>query len=162
MAARGALSLVLLSACTGRLESGLPPASVDGSVLMDLGTPLDGAPATDMGTALIDGGHDAGVGLPGGNLSPVAYGETFYTLVNASVSITDVRANDSDADGDALSVSAHSMPSHGTLRPKQAQARSRIHPPAASSAKIHSRIHRRWRRWSDTAIVNIHVAHPLL
>jgi Bacterial Ig domain/Cadherin-like domain/RTX calcium-binding nonapeptide repeat (4 copies) len=54
------------------------------------------------------------VQVDGGNAAPVAMADSF-TLNEDTPTALDVLGNDTDADGDSLSVGAFSAPSHGTL-----------------------------------------------
>jgi len=54
------------------------------------------------------------VKTPVGNTAPVAHADTITTESNTAVTI-DVLSNDSDVDGDALSISKVSQPAHGAV-----------------------------------------------
>ncbi|MBK8172012.1 MAG: right-handed parallel beta-helix repeat-containing protein [Sandaracinaceae bacterium] len=167
---RSVLCASLLAACTGRIEGGVSlrmdgaigidagSIALDGDVLRpDDGVARDAGPAIDLGSIR----PDAGPVLPGGNISPVAYGDTFYTLVNAAVSITDVRANDNDADGDALTVIAHTLPAHGTLTEMGAGAFSYAPSAGFFGADSFDYTLDDGDGGSDTATVNLHVARTI-
>jgi parallel beta-helix repeat protein len=87
---------------------GQPPADVEGNPRVD----DPGTPNTGAGVRTYDD-RGAYEHLPSGNLPPIALPDAATTPADTPVAV-EVLANDTDPDGDPLSVSSVGSPEHGT------------------------------------------------
>ncbi|MBK8173022.1 MAG: right-handed parallel beta-helix repeat-containing protein [Sandaracinaceae bacterium] len=104
------LSLSVVVGCTNTLMGTNMPGA-DGSI--DAGPLPDGTiPRRDSAA---DADVDMATHVPGANDPPVAHDDFYFTNVGVAVALGNVLTNDTDADGNTLSVSMNGTPAHGSV-----------------------------------------------